>query len=222
MKTAENKKLIGIAAASLALILSACGGSPAREVVGVVPQPQLPGGGSGGDTIQDSFQPSWTSDFGVSGQLGPKPKYTTEDLYTDSILKVKITAAPGSLLADPQGSNFSAEYGCAQFTVTVNGRSVTTQILKVEGSNSWLCANAPTSQTLDFSDRLGGAGPVQVEVTNGKYDFYCQMHWDQRNKYGYSEWDLAGWAAPCPLKSAFKNHMVNGQVAIQLNGYANP
>ena len=168
------------------------------------------GTGTGSGT---AFLPAYSESFNrMTGVGGANPTYTTQAVQTDSILKVKITAGPAGNLSLPGStySNFTANYSCISFAVTVLGKTVTTQTLAVNGGGP-LCPGAPESQVIDFSSRLtANHPPVTVSVSGARYDFYCGL-W-------YNGFVLGTYNMYCPLRTVYQNHTVSGMLDIQTNG----
>jgi hypothetical protein len=146
----------------------------------------------------------------ISGQGGMTPafRFTAQ---TSRTLKVKVAALPAPHLTVPGYTNWVFPYGCVRMRVTVNGTTQATQVLRVadvpQGTNS-PCANAPTSQVLDFSDAMTGDGPVDVIVSSPDYD-NCRSY----NPMSYG----------CQMSAVWMNHMAAANVSIQTDGtWLNP
>lgn len=200
----------------LGLLVVSCGGSnQEEELVDNINQPSFnppPGGGGGTPPIPDPdpFEPAYTYTFEVSGTGGEDPVYETPEIYTDSILRVKVIAGQSANMTLPGYQAYSFPYGCVQYTVTVRGRSVRTDVLRVEGGDSSDCPNAPTEQIIDFSERVNGGEPVTVQVDRAKYNLYCRLWW-YGYIYGYSN-------LYCPTRTVYRTHYVSGDLAIEVNG----
>lgn len=226
----------------LATLASACGGQAYRETTQSKDSSGGNtinwGGGSGNNGSGTSGSgtnpnptpsstpgttPAYTTDFSLLGKGGVASGtnttvapyvFTSQPVDTDNLLKVKVTAKAGAPVSMGEGnSNFTANYACVEYKVTVLGVTRTTGMLRVPGSMlNTPCAASPESAVLDFSDRLGaGHNTVNVKVTEVRYDFYCMLaysgHYPQMNPANY-----------CPTYSVYHTHTVNGSLAIQVNG----
>ncbi len=219
-----NKILTFSSALPTLLLLSACGQQTTREiiqqplsvpgpVVQVTPTPTP----SATATPTPPFDSAYTFSFSVTGANGTAPTYTTGAINTDNILVVRINAGPAGQLSVPGFySNFTANYNCVSYNVTVGGRTVTTQTLAPQGSNSSYtasnqCPGAPSSQVINFSDRLSpGHGNMFVQVSNARYDFYCELYFQGMLSGQYNMY--------CPLRTVYQTHTVTGSLDIQVNG----
>ena len=243
----STRGLITVAAVSMITLLSACGGSstttppdPSLTTSNVVPQnpnpyPTYPypnptttpiGGGGTSGTPPSPFQ------FSITGAGGAYPTYSTGNIATtDNILQVRVTAAMGSAIAIPGYSNFQTKYGCASYTVTAMGRSMTTGILAVPGGDNSLCPSSPSNQILDFSGYLssGSLNNVNVGVTSAQYDLYCQEFWSYYEQYYPIYGSYWSYYSPmggnsgyyCTLHTEYKTHVINGTLEVRTNQTAN-
>jgi hypothetical protein len=219
-----------IVIALLATSLVACGGSSYRSTrQGSSDLGGSGGGGSTGgttapggtstDTPDEGFMPSYSFAFNLTGTGGTQPTWTSGEINTDNILKIRINPGAAGNLSLPSGSavpysNFSATYGCVSYQITVNGRSVRTVTLSVNGTGtSWMCPQAPDSQVIDFSDRGPFFGPVKVQVTQARYDYYCQLL-----VMGYINPYYSGTYCSAQGYPVYKNHTVTGSIDVQVNG----
>ena len=159
---------------------------------------------SGGTTLD----PALSYSFSLDGTGGNVTSYQTPTFNTDTILKVRITGGPAGPITVPN-SNFSMNYYCVGYTVTVLGQTVATKPLAVNGGNPSLCPD--TQQVIDFSSRLiPGHGPVSISVTAPRYDYYCELYWNGM---------ISGTPQMyCPLHTVYKTHTVTGQLDVQVNG----
>ena len=127
-------------------------------------------------------------------------------IYTSHTLRVKVEALPAPNMILTGFTNWNVSYGCMQITVNVNGATQATQILRVgsqqQSANS-MCANAPTSQILDFSSTMTGYGPVTVTVNNFQYD-NCRLQ--NTRLYG------------CSMSSMWQDHRGAANITIQNDG----
>ncbi len=167
-------------------------------------------------TTTSSTNPAYTYSFTETGIGGTSATYTTPAILTDTVLQVTVTAASAGALSLATGySNFTANYGCISYNVTVLGQTMTTNILSPNPGYDENCPEAASSQMLDFSSRLTpGHGAVTVEISNPAYDFYCQM-WESGypgiyNPYTYNDY--------CPLRAVYKTHTVAGSLSIAVDG----
>jgi hypothetical protein len=92
---------------------------------------------------------------GVNGAAFTKALTFNTSTHTLKV-KIKPLSAPGGIFP----------YDCITVFVAVNGVFKDTVVLRVSGvSPSGQCVNAPTSQTLDYSNLMTG-GPVTVTISN--------------------------------------------------------
>ncbi len=231
MRNLKNISFALCIASTLSLGLVGCGGQAYRAVDNVG-QPNNGntgnltdfGGGSGGSDDSDDSNdgsdqdsptaPAYTYDFAVTGSGGTTPSWQSPLVETDNLLKVRVSAGNASRISLPSGySNFTATYGCVQYTIRALGQTVTTGLLSTgSASSSVYCPNAPTSQVIDFSSRLGsGHNSVNIEVTEVRYDFYCQMLMQGLISSMY-------YNTYCPSYPVYRTHTVTGQLDIQVNG----
>lgn len=161
-----------------------------------------------------AFMPAYTFSFSMTGSNGAAPTYTASGINTDNVLKIRVNSGPASNLTVPNlYSNFTANYSCISYTISVLGRTVVTQTLSVPNGDPHFsqCPGAPQNQVIDFSDRLSpGHGPVSVQVTAARYDFYCQL-W-------FRGWVPGDYYMYCPMRTVYQNHTVTGSLDIQVNG----
>lgn len=200
-------------------LLSACGTQTERTLVGqplVVPTPVVvvtPTPTPSPTSTSAPFDSAYAFSFQVTGQGA----YTTGAINTDNLLVIKVNAGPAGQISVPGlYSNFTANYNCVSYNITVGGRTVTTQTLKVpNATQSWYtvdqCPNAPSSQIINFSDRASpGHGDMFVTVSNARYDFYCELFYQGL---------ISGTANMyCPLRTAYQTHTLTGTIDVQVNG----
>ena len=130
----------------------------------------------------------------------------TLTFQTSRTLKIKIKPLPAPNITVPGYTNWVFPYGCVSVTVTVNGMTRGTQTLRVEGvaqGQTSQCANAPTSQTLDFTDVMTGTGTTQVVFGNANYD-NCRQYWPLN--YG------------CSMSAIWQEHKVALDTTVQVDG----
>jgi hypothetical protein len=216
----------------IATVLSSCGSSGISGNPAATTQPQ---GNSAFDTPVD-LDPS--ADYAAYPYsfttYGSAPTTVTSELQTDTKLVVKINSETSGVISAPGvSSNFSAEYGCAQFQVTlqmkVNGvwqnrGSKVTSPLNVAGTAG--CDGGVASQTIDFSAYMTpGHANVRIQVTSLKTDFYCILYKKCLADYMTYWSNTCYWARQpnaslyaCPLKTIYSTHNVNGSLEVQING----
>jgi hypothetical protein len=123
---------------------------------------------------------------------------------TSRTLKVKISPLSAPNITIPGYNNWVFPYGCLQVTVAVNGITKMTKVLRVNGMTaSSQCADAPTSETLDFTSQMSGSGPVTVTMQNAVYD-NCRYSWPMY--YG------------CYMTQVWQSHRVAMNVQVQTDG----
>lgn len=130
----------------------------------------------------------------------------TLTFQTSRTLRVKIKPLPAPNITVPGYTNWVFPYGCVSVSVTVNGMTRGTQVLRVEGvaqGQSSQCANAPTSQVLDFTDVMTGTGTTQVVFSNANYD-NCRQYWPLN--YG------------CSMSAIWQEHKVKIDTTVQVDG----
>ncbi len=187
---------------TIAAVLSACGSSTTVDS-----NLNSSGfGGSGGASGQ--FSGNWMN-------LPLAPNFT-DTIYGSASaqhggfnpsaqFRVKITPQPAVSL--PQAPGWTFPYGCVSVTVRVNNVTQTTAVLRVAGvtqNPNSQCANAPTSQILDFSNAMTGANSVSVRVSNPQYD-NCRTN--QPHQYG------------CSMSAVWTGHVVRIRTDVQPDGY---
>jgi len=193
----------------LVVLTAACGSQSSRD---------LPLTTTSNDSSSTSTNTSYTTSTGgniynlpaasqqmvqLSGNNGGSFSKTL-NFSTSRTLKVKVEALSAPNLTVNGYTNWVFPYGCMRVTVTVNGSTRTSKILKVEGSQtSSICANAPTSDTIDFSDITTGNGPVTVTFSNAEYD-NCRYY----NPMAYG----------CQMSAVWQNHQVRMNATVQVDG----
>lgn len=198
------KKFNLMAIITAGFLLTACGSSSTRDSTI---------NGSGFNNTSNTTSPgniyNWplAPEFfaaltGLDG-ANPTQSYSTG---TSQTLKVKVTPLSAPNLAIQGFGGWAFAYGCISLQVHVNGTTQMTQVLRVasvtQAQNS-PCANAPTSQILNFNNAMSGANAVDVIVSNAQYDNCRTM---DPNAYG------------CSMKPVWKNHRVGAQIAVQVDG----
>lgn len=219
MKTSATPLMTAIALA----LLTACGGKSYVESTAE----------QGGGSNQEGFFPSLSFSFELSGPSGTTPDYTTEEIFTDSILKVRIQSGPAGALTAPGYENWSMSYGCVSYKVTLynvtpdgsggttlvqNGQSYQTSILAVDGGDTTRCPDAKQSQVIDFSNRLGGPYPHAIKISDAKYSFYCELWWYAYNMNLNPTYIAGYYNQVCPQRLVHSTHTVSGGFDVQVNG----
>lgn len=223
--------------AGLILSLSGCGSKGVTEKKNTKVAAQAntttsttDGSSNTGTATGASAQPYEFSVYGAS------PKTVTPNLTTDNLLIVRIRAKAATRNQGVvQYTNFSAQYNCATFKVTLETQSgnAWTQIaeeitttLNPDGQAG--CSGGVSYQDVDFSPYLfPGHGQVRIKVQALQTDFYCNLYnkcVNFVNQYRYWPSDCV-WAAQanmstyvCPLKDVYQYHTVNGRLDLQTNG----
>ncbi len=192
------------------VLMSACGSQVAREsssrISSAAATTTATGvqTGSSGNIYNLPLAPEFVARMNGPNGAVPNATYT---LRTSRTLKVKVTPLSAPNLTLPGYTNWVFPYGCLRLQVTANGTTQTTQILRVDGAsqgNTSACKDAPTSQVLDFTNAMTGAGDVIVTVQNAEYD-NCRYTWPMN--YG------------CSMSAIFQTHIVAASIAMQADGY---
>ncbi|MEK6577837.1 MAG: hypothetical protein AABZ55_01305 [Bdellovibrionota bacterium] len=212
-------------------VFTSCGRA-SREDVLPIPAPIYPGPvptypvPTPTPSPTDGFLPAITFSFSMTGTNGTTPTFATPSMNTDSILKVKVTAGPAQL--NTGGSGFQGTYSCLAVNVTAIGQTVSTVNLATAGAGSTAttsqCPGAPHSQIIDFSNRLTpGHGPVSISVSAARYDYYCNEFWIYYMYYGpYGSPYGSNPGLYCPMHVVYQNHVISGNLDIQVNGTSLP
>lgn len=230
--------LVGVLSSTL---LSACGSTSfnaSKQVSGsnggggVVPPPA--------DDDEDDeppvpFFPSLSYTFGVTGISGTTPKWNSDAIPgVDTILKVRIKALSNGYVNIPGYTNYSINPGCMEYRVGIKSAtnpnavpvSITTPILETENGASPACdqyaaqanLNIKSEYVYDFSPAIvGQTGPFLVEVSNPRYDYYCQLYPHTWIWIGYWWNQLGSIGSNCPLRNVYQNHLVEGSIEVQTN-----
>lgn len=143
---------------------------------------------------------------GQSSSIFKKDLFYSGTNGTSRTLRVKIKPLPAPNLDVPGYTNWVFPYGCLSVSVTVNGMTRGTQVLRVEGvsqPSSSLCKDAPTSQILDFTDVMSGTGDTMVTISNANYD----------NCRGYNNMIYG-----CSMSAVWQNHRAAMEVVVQKDG----
>lgn len=199
-----------------AVALTACGSQSMRESVSSLGgQTGNTGGsqtGSTGNTGGNIYNLPAASQLRVElGGNNSADFKKTLTFMTSRTLKVKIKPLAAPNITVPGYTNWVFPYGCMSVSVTVNGMTRGTQVLRVEGvaqGSTSQCKDAPTSQVLDFTDVMSGTGPTVVEISNANYD-NCRYYWPMN--YG------------CGMSAVWQNHRVAMDTTVQVDGtWMNP
>jgi hypothetical protein len=221
----QTRIQLGALTVVLALTASSCGGQgtvtsaigPSSTNPYPYPYPSYPptgttgtGGSTGSSGGPDPFAGATQLNFSLNGTNSGNETYTSAPFTTDNLLKVRLTALPAGVNTGG-GTNFSAMYNCAGFTVSIPGQSQDSQPLAVNGGVIGMCQSG-SQQVFDFSSRLSpGHGPVSITVSNPKYDWYCML-------FTYYPWLMGGTATMyCPLHPVYQYHTVQGMIEVLTN-----
>ena len=193
--------------------LTACGSTSMRESSAVVAGSSTTTGsgtglgsgtgGTGGNTYNLPAASQQRIELGGNSSVDFQKTLT---FMTSRTLKVKIKPLPAPNIVVPGYTNWVFPYGCMSVSVTVNGMTRGTQVLKVEGvaqGQTTQCANATTSKVLDFTDFMTGTGSTVVVISNANYD-NCRYYWPLN--YG------------CGMSAVWQNHRVAMDSTVQVDG----
>jgi hypothetical protein len=236
-----QKKVIGLALSIVLVTLTACGGQSSatrdRDYVGgniggVIDGSGADVGGTVG-TVVNTLPPAIKKSFSLTGS-NTSYEVTTN---SNSTLSVRLKAEDGAKMA-LTGSNFTTNYSCASFDVslliqnTVTGEwteseTVRSKTLQVDGQAP--CGNGVAYDDIDFSGSLSpGHGALKIKISAPRYDFLCKMYyacWQtygaQYYAYGTACYDLmsqASYQQVCPSKSVYSTHVVKGAFQIKIDG----
>ncbi len=203
------KNLNVISLVGLMLIATACGSQSSRDLAlstsnntstspGATPTPS----NNGGNIY--NLPAAQQQQIQLSGNNGGAFSRTL-NFSTSRTLKVKVEALSAPNMTVPGYTNWVFPYGCMRVTVTVNGSTRTSKILKVSGTQQATaeCVNAPSTDTLDFSNITTGNGPVTVTFSNAEYD-NCRYY----NPMAYG----------CGMSAVWQNHQVRFNATVQVDG----
>ena len=205
----KNLKIISLFMSLIAL--SACGSQSSRD---------LPLSSASSDTSGSTTTTTTTTTANNTGNIYNLPAAQQQQVQlsgnnggafsktlnfsTSHTLKVKVEALSAPNLTISGYTNWVFPYGCMRVTVTVNGSTRTSKILKVAGGQAGPeCVNSPTTDTIDFSDITTGNGPVTVTFSNGEYD-NCRYY----NPMAYG----------CGMSAIWNNHQVRFNSTVQVDG----
>ncbi len=207
----------------LASAISGCGGQAYQAVPTGNPDVPVPTASSAPSPLisaATSFTPTESFSFTVTGANGTTPSWTSPTVYTDSILKIQISAGQAGQISANNYSNFTASYGCVEYTIgvynsqgTIIGQSFSTGVLAVNGGDA-NCSGAATSWTQDLSQSVltAGAGPVTIRILGTENDFDCLLY-----EQGYSGLMGPDNTLYCPVRPTYQTHTVTGTVGVQTN-----
>jgi hypothetical protein len=196
-------------ALGLMVILSACGSQSSTDLanisnnsVGNAPNNNNNGGTPTGNIYGLPVAPETL--VYLTGSTGTKPSKT---FYADTSMKLRVKVTAQSAANNTVYSNWINPYGCFRVNVTVNGITMQTQILRVHGLTDSNCANAPTSEILDFTQYMSGNGtPVTITFSDAEYD---NCRYTDPFAYGGPQ---------CGMKPLFPTHQAKFKAAIQVDG----
>jgi hypothetical protein len=189
----------------LSVLVTACGGAVKTDPSQATTTSTVAG------TTSSVVTTTTTSGSSTTGNTSGYPAYAatfslasgasqTFSVQSDSVLKVRINGGSGRETIPGTGYNF--QYGCAQFNVTANGKTLVTQVMKIAGANNSMCPSAPTYVDLDFSANIGYSASIDVKVSAAKSDWRC----------------LNAYSGFCPVADIYTTHVMNDvQVQIQSN-----
>jgi hypothetical protein len=222
-----NRKIAGLTfLLTLSSLISGCGQVAYRENDPNALSQNTGGGSVGGNgntpitgstgttttTTTNTTAPSYQYSYILKGSdpsyVGSTKTYTVD---TDSVLQVTVKAgySQPAYTSGGTATGFTAAYSCEQITVTALGQSATVLVTNL-GSNitTGPCNGAQTSQTVDFSGRLGsGHHSVAIKISNAIYD-NCRQ-------YGYIGYYNCGLSAVYGNSSGY--HEVAGTLTVTTN-----
>lgn len=241
MRTCINRmRALGSLALVLApmLALTACGSKAQREATtaqggignGNVGTHTSTSTGTGtGTGTTTGFEPtrSYTVDLNVRTGTGTQTNILVteqiiEDVPTDDVLKIKVIPGPAGTLNLP-GKPYSASYQCASYQITVLGRTVTTQVLSLNGYcldtagyyNPYY-VQAPKEQVITFSESLTpGHGPIDIKISNPRYSFKCEAC--LATFWANPTWWAGGCANYCKVAPVYDTHTMSATIEIETN-----
>lgn len=203
----KNLKIISLFAAVLAL--SACGSSSSRDLQLISTSdnttgnnnntnPNIPNGTGNIYNLPAAPQQRVQLSGNNGGAFSKSLSFTT-----DHTLRVKVEALSAPNLTISGYTNWVFPYGCMRVSVTVNGSTRTSKILKVSGGQAGPeCQGAPSTDTLDFSNVMTGSGQVTVTFSNAEYD-NCRYTYPLQ--YG------------CGMTAVWMNHQVAFNATVQVD-----
>lgn len=206
----KNFKFVTVALSLV--VLSACGSKSSRDQLGsnstsnntaiTYPTPS----GVGNVNNLPAAQQQQIQLSGMSLSTGTKNITLDSERSTSRKLRIKVTALSAPNMTVPGYTNWVFPYGCMRVTVTVNGSSRQSKILKVSGMAQATaeCQNAPSSDIIDFSDITTGYGNVSITYSNAEYD-NCRYY----NPMAYG----------CGMSAVWQNHQVRFNTTIETDGY---
>jgi hypothetical protein len=216
---------------SLALVLGACGSpqmttpTPAGTPSGVsttatqntpTPMPTVtPTGNS--NTVSNQQSQGYLvfeTDFQVYGnddRDGNPSTYTINDIETDNILRIEISAtSPGSI----DGTGYSIPFDCLKYSVKV-GSSTRSILTSTTGNDitSGVCKGAKANPVINFDTEAqkAGHGAFTATITAETYD-NCRKRMNPW--YGQGEY----WETGCTLNQVYKTHQISGTIKVYVTG----
>ncbi len=202
----KNFKIVSLVLS--VMVLSACGSNSARDNL-TTTSANNTGSTSTTTTTTGSgniynLPAAYQNQVQLSGNNGGafSKSYTFD---TSRKLRVKVEALSAPNLTVPGYTNWVFPYGCMRVTVTVNGSTRTSKILKVAGTTQATaeCVNAPSTDIIDFSNVTTGSGQISVTFSNAEYD-NCRYY----NPMAYG----------CGMSAVWQNHQVRFNASVETDG----
>ncbi len=226
MKNTVNTLTNAASIALICVLISACGSSSTRDYTSNglnntntnTSTNTGTGTGTGTGTNLYNLPNAPTYDAKLSAPTGSTASAVSfsQSVYTSHTLKVKVIPQPApAMLVSP---GWVVPYDCYSVTVRVPGDQKSTIPLRVAGvtvNPNSPCANAPTSQILDFSNSMTGSGNVTVTVDTPQTD-NCRNSFPYY-LYAYLYYGSIG-SSPCSVQPTWKDHMTDATVQIQYDG----
>ncbi|MBU6155216.1 MAG: hypothetical protein KGP28_13010 [Bdellovibrionales bacterium] len=240
------KKVNGFICILASMLMVACGSSSTRDfttsglggggTTGGGGSTSTTGGTTGGNIYNDPLAPDYLLRITGPGTVPPYPgtNYTpvalptsqTFSAITSRLLRVKVTPLPAPNLSslDPDNpyGNWVFPYGCLQLSVTIGGVTRQTMALRVANvaqDPGSACANAPSSQILDFSNiTTSSSAAYSIVVSNPVYD---NCRGTSPMQYGTNctpYWNGYQWITNVGMKAVQPNHIVSATIAVQVDG----
>ncbi|MBY0471722.1 hypothetical protein K2X30_11200 [bacterium] len=187
----------------------------------------------------DAVSNSLLYSFAVTGQNTTEIPSGNASINTDNLLKVNLKPMGSVNLTLPGYTGYNFSFNCVSFLVEVvdtsSGNPATYTVLASQQTPTLAttagatnCPQAPTSTTIDFSNRIGQLhGPLKIRVSNARYDLYCDMFNACQTQSNLQYYQYTGQfpypctaftptykAFYCPLKNVFQNHTASGNVTV--------
>ncbi len=191
------------------MILSACGSKSSRDLPLSTTASNTSSPGSSNGNINSggniyNLPAAQQQQIQLSGRNGGAFS-RTYNFATSRTLKVKVEALSAPNMTVPGYNGWVFPYGCMRVSVTVNGSTRQTKILKIAGTTQVTaeCVNAPSTDTLDFSNITTGSGAVTVTFSDANYD---NCRYSNPMAYG------------CGMSQVWQNHQVRFNATVQTDG----